>query len=132
MRGHRSAQRWAVVKRLRMDSSMLPMVLGSLVAALPQLLVLVAALIIAMNKWSTLPTVGMYVAAGAGVLLLTTLISRGVLTALPVMWMQNGVSSGDVGLRMTGVSVVTSLLHAIGLGLLVAAVFAQREATRER
>lgn len=114
------------------SSSLLPAVLGALVGSAPQLLVLAAALIIALTRWNTLPTAGMYVASGAGLMLMTTLISRVAFTVLPIAWRDQGVSTVDLSMRLTAASVVTGLLQAVGLGLWLAAVFAQRAPPRER
>ena len=113
-------------------SSLLPAVLGSIASSLPQLLALFVALIIAMTRWNKWPTVSMYVAAGAGVMLITTLISRVAFTVLPITWNQSGISAADMSLRFTAMSLVTGVVNAIGLGLWIAAAYAQREPSRER
>lgn len=114
------------------SSSLLPAVLSSIAGSLPQLIVMFAALVLAMTRWNRLPTVSMYVAAGAGLMLLTTLISRVAFTVLPMTWSQSGMSGSDISMRLTAVSMVTGALHAVGLGLWLAAVYSQREPTRER
>ncbi len=105
--------------------------LGSLMAGVPGYLVMVATLIIAMSRWQQHPRVSMYAAGGAGTLLVIDVLSRTMMIILQLRLVESGRSAADMGLVFSVASIVSSVLHAIALGVLAAAVFVDRNPSRQ-
>ncbi len=113
---------------------MLPAVLSSLVTGIPTLLVDVALLSMAIMRWNRHPRVSMLASIAAVMLMLLDLISRSIFVILPTKLEQAGRSMSELGLIYAVVGGLSGLLHAVAMGLLVAAVFSDRvvSAARER
>lgn len=107
---------------------MLPAILSSLVTAIPSLLVDVALLSVAILRWERHPRVSMLAATSAVMMLLLDLLARSVFAILPMKMHDAGRSSADLSVIYAVISGVSGLLHAVALGLLVAAVFTERGA----
>lgn len=106
--------------------------LWSLVAVLPQLVVEGALLALAVSRWNRHPRISM-MAAGAGVtLLLLDVVAHPLLSALPMWLTQRGSSLADVTVPLIVAGLVSSVLRAVALGVLIAAVFAERGAPGPR
>lgn len=93
----------------------------SLVGACPEVLLFGAALVLAVARWNRHPRVSMYVAAGAVMMIITTLFSRVLLTALSMHR-----SADEFATMLPVISVVSGGLHMLGIGLLLAAAFVDR------
>ncbi len=102
-------------------------ILGSLVSGVPSYLVLIAAITLAMSRWPQHPRVSMYVCAGAGTMLALELITRALWVVLPMR-----MSPSEMGSLVAVVSFASGVLHAVTLGVLVAAIFMDRAPQRER
>ncbi|MDP2270041.1 MAG: hypothetical protein Q8N23_28455 [Archangium sp.] len=105
---------------------MLPAVLSSLVTAIPSLLVDVTLLSMAILRWNRHPRVSMLAAVSAVMLLLLDLLGRTVFAILPMKLHDSGRSTSDLGVIYAVLGGVSGLLHAVAMGLLVAAVFSDR------
>lgn len=109
-----------------------PVLLSSLVVALPQLVVEGALLAIAVSRWNRHPRVSM-LAAGAGVtMLLLDLVAHPLLSMLPLWLTQRGSTATQVGVPLAVAGLASSVLHAVALGVLIAAVFAERGVPERR
>jgi hypothetical protein len=105
---------------------MLSVVLSSLVTSIPTLAVDVALLIVAVSRWNRHPRVSMFAASAGGLLLMLDLLGRAFFTILPLKLRDSGRSVTDMGIVYAVLGGVSSLLHAIAMGLLIAAVFSER------
>jgi hypothetical protein len=111
---------------------MLAPVLSSLVTAIPSALVDVALLSVAVLRWTRHPRVSMLASVSAVMMLLLDVLARAVFVVLPIKLRESGRSMSDLGVIYAVVGGVSGLLHALAVGLLVVAVFADREtAVRE-
>lgn len=93
----------------------------SLLGACPEVLLFGAALFLAVARWNRHPRVSMYVAAGAVTMIVTTLFSRVLLTALSMSRPAEAFAT-----MVPVISVVSGVLHMVGIGLLLAAAFVDR------
>jgi hypothetical protein len=105
---------------------MLGVVLASLVTAIPTLLVDVALIAIAVSRWNRHPRVSMLAAFSGGLLFVLDLLGRAFFTILPLKMHETGRSTADLSVVYAVAGGASSLLHAIAMGLLIAAVFAER------
>ncbi|MFZ5439924.1 MAG: hypothetical protein ACOZQL_07930 [Myxococcota bacterium] len=108
--------------------SYVPMLLSSLVVALPHLVVLVALVALAISRWNRHPRVSMLAASAGVLMLLIDLVAHPLVTALPLWLVEHGRTASEAGIPLAIVGFGSSVLSAIGLGVLVAAVFAERRA----
>lgn len=108
-----------------MDSA-LP-VLSALLPAIPIVGTLVLLIVLAVTRWNAHPRVSMFAVSGLGLELFLTVVSRTVFTLLPMWMQQNGESMSRYGMISAGLGVVLSLFHAIAMGLIGAAIFAERQ-----
>jgi hypothetical protein len=102
-------------------------VLTSLATMLPVILVEVALLVMAIVKAREMPKVSMYAGAAASLMLLVGIVSRVLSVAMPMQLRDSGKSVAQIGVTMSVIGITSSLLHALALALLVAAVFAERD-----
>ena len=105
---------------------MLPAVLSSLVTSIPTLAVDVALLVVAVSRWNRHPRVSMFAASAGGLLLMIDLLGRAFFAILPVKLHESGMAAGSMGIYFAVLGGVSSLLHAIAMALLIAAVFSER------
>ncbi len=105
---------------------MLPAVLSSLVTSIPTLAVDVVLLIVAVARWNRHPRVSMFAAAAGGLLLMLDLLGRAFFAILPLKLHESGTSTASMGLYYAVLGGASSLLHAIAMSLLIAAVFSER------
>ncbi len=105
---------------------LLPAVLSSLLTAIPSLLVDVALLSLAIMRWNRHPRVSMLASVSAVMLLLLDLLGRTVFAILPLKLRASGRSVSDLGVIYAVMGGASGLLHAVAMGLLVAAVFSDR------
>jgi hypothetical protein len=101
-------------------------VLSSLVTAIPVLIVDVTLVVVAVSRWNRHPRVSMLAAFSGGLMLVLDLLGRAFFTILPLKLHESGKSAADLGIVFAITGGISSLLHAVALGLLVAAVFAER------
>ena len=102
-------------------------VLASLATMLPVILVEGALLVMAVVKAREYPRVSMYAGSAAALMLVVGIVSRVLSVTLPMQLRDSGRSISDVTVMMSAVGIGASVLHALALALLVAAVFAERE-----
>ena len=108
------------------EMSVVPLA-ATLLNACPEVLLFSVAVVLAVARWNQHPRVSMYVASGAGILILTRLFSNVLL-----MTLSQRRSPEELGTLMPVVGVVSAVLHTIGIGLLIAAAFVDRAPSRER
>lgn len=101
---------------------------ATLLSALPALAVDVALLAVAIARWNRHPRVAMYAATSGGLLLMLDSIGRLAMTWLPMRAMGSGQSVADTGTSLMLVGGVMSLVHALAMGLVVVAIFIDRDA----
>jgi hypothetical protein len=105
---------------------MLLSVLPSLLTSLPSVLVDVALMVVAVARWNRHPRVSMLACTSAVMLLVLDLVVRALFAVLPLKLHESGRSMADTGVIYGVLGGVSGLLHAVALGLLVAAVFCDR------
>lgn len=106
--------------------SMVTSILAQLVVQTPVLGVYVVGLILALIFWRRCPLAGALAAGGLGLLLLVTVGFSLAQIYLLHRTNDSNWSINDHAWRMSVLSLASSLLRAVGLGLLVAAVFVGR------
>ncbi|MFT3711155.1 MAG: hypothetical protein QM817_26295 [Archangium sp.] len=110
-----------------MDSKdTLLMMLSTLATGLPTFIVDVVLIAMAVAKWNKHPQVSMYAAGGGSFLLLLDLLFRSLFVILPMKLRENGMAPAQMSVYLGAMSVVGSLLHAVAMGLLIAAIFSDR------
>lgn len=105
---------------------MLLPLLSSLVTSLPTLVIDVVLLVVAIARWNQHPKVSMLAATSSVLLLVGDLLFRAAFTVLPLKAVESGRDPSDLTLMYGVLSVASGLVHALALGLLVAAVFSDR------
>jgi hypothetical protein len=105
---------------------MLMLMLSSLVTSIPIVIVDVALMVVAIARWNRHPRVSMLAATSAVVMLVLDVLARAMFVVLPLKLRESGRSVADLGVVYSVLGGVTGLFHAIAVGLLVAAVFADR------
>jgi hypothetical protein len=100
--------------------------LTPLIALAPQLLVYVAGGILAVAWWRRHPLASGLALGGLGLKLVASLLQVAWSHHLNRVIAEGRLEPSQVQARMTAVGVVDGLMHAVGLGLIVAAVFAGR------
>lgn len=113
------------------STDLLMAVLTALLGMAPVLLAYVVGIAIAVSKWNAHPRVAMYAASGMGLLLITSVVARILFTVLPIRMRADGMSSAQLGPLLTGMGVVSGLFHAVGVGLMIGAIFVDRGAASE-
>lgn len=94
--------------------------IAGFVGALPSMVVNGTLLALAISRWNKHPKASMYAAGGAGLLLVVEVVGR----LLFVVLTRQPLDSSTAVLMAT--NVITGVFHTIGLGLIAAAVFADR------
>lgn len=105
-------------------------VLMSMAGACPMLLTQVVGLVLAIARWQRHPRVSMLLATSMVVEVVLLLVTRVAYTVIPQRLVSDGSSAASVGTTMAIVGGVTSLVHAVSLGVLIAAVLSDRSPTR--
>lgn len=105
---------------------MLPVVASTLLTAIPSLAVDVLLLVLAMSRWTRHPRVSMLASASAVLMMTLDSLVRVFFATLPMKLRESGRSTAELGSIFAVVGGVSSVLHAIAIGLLVAAVFVDR------
>lgn len=102
--------------------------LANLFSQLPNYLVLLAGALVAVARWRRHPQASLLAVAGVVVLALSSLASTSLGWALPVLasWRALRFAYGRLANALGTCRTVFSLMSAVGLGLLLAAVFADR------
>lgn len=109
-------------------SSMLPYVLTSLLARLPVYLVLTVGMVYAVSRLGRNRTAARLSLAALAIMLAGSVGFAIPQVILPQLLVQNNVDGKTVRAIMTLLAVGSSLVHSIGLGLLLLAVFIERPA----
>lgn len=104
-------------------------ILGGLLSQLPVLAVLLVGVLLAVTRWSRHPRASALLLAGLGVQLILGLLGVGLNALVP--WLAAMRSGARIALLLGAYNVVRSLISAVGWGLVIAAVFAERN-DRER
>ncbi len=102
-------------------------VLGVLVTSLPALIAEVVLLTLALMRWSRHPRVSMLATAGASLLLFDGVFSA-FFVLVPLKMQEQGLTAADMGKVLGVMGLARSVIFAVGIGLLVGAVFAERGA----
>ncbi|MBL8914957.1 MAG: hypothetical protein JNM17_29900 [Archangium sp.] len=113
------------------STDLLMAVLTSLLGSAPVLIAYLVGVIVAVTKWNAHPRPAMFAASGAGLLLITTFIARIAFTVLPMRMRSDGMSAAQLTPMLTGMGIVSGLLHAVGVGLMIGAIFVDRGAASE-
>ncbi len=106
------------------NSDLLPMVLHWLMYAGPSLLMYTVGIIIASTQLTRYPKPALFALAGCGIHALST----GMSLMSFVFIRSSGWAGSQIGTLMTALSLLSSLMHMVGFGLLFAAVFVSRQA----
>lgn len=100
--------------------------LAALVTGAPVYLVLVAGIVLALVRWSEHPSVSMLALAGLGLVLVSSVLGTMLGTSLPVLMLDEGASTSEIGATMGTLGLVRSLFAAAGWGLILGAIFSGR------
>lgn len=103
-----------------------PALLSSLLTSVPSLVVDVALIALAVSRWGRHPRVSMLAATAGVVLLVLDVVGRAFFALLPAWASQQGRPVSELGAIYAAVGLVSSALHAVAMGVLVAAVFTER------
>jgi hypothetical protein len=103
--------------------------LGVLVTELPELIAEIVLLVFAFINWQRLPRVSMFAASGAGLMLLSGLMSPPLVVAQFKMY-EKDLTPAELGKLMGVIGLARSVISAIGISLIVGAVFAERGANK--
>jgi hypothetical protein len=98
----------------------------TLIVALPLILVCVTGIIISLLRWSHHPSLSLLTSLGLGLLLFSRIVLGTLATWLPRYLIENGWAIEQTGLINGAVVFLANIVSAIGLSLLVYAVFAGR------
>jgi hypothetical protein len=115
-----------------MNSNTMAQTLSQLVTLVPLMLVYLGGLIWCALWWRRAPQAALLAMLGIGLMLFGTVVARGISMYLIQSRMRGGSSSSStsavqIGQILSVVSIVSSLVHAGGIALLIAAVFAGRD-----
>jgi type IV secretory pathway TrbD component len=94
----------------------------SLLATLPLLIVWVGGLIVAGTIWNRQRPVALLVASGSLLAILTEICARIATSTLPFLYSGARRSVAQIGGLIAAVGLISSLLHAVAWGLILAAV----------
>jgi len=95
----------------------------NLALQLPLLLVYLAGFILAFNQRPTQPRIANLTMSALGILFCETVIMTGVISWLPQLWADRGVSADEIRLGFALISLVRNLINAAAFALLLAALF---------
>lgn len=104
---------------------LLPM-LSTLVAAIPSMLIDGVLIGLAVSRWNRHPRASLFAASAGGLLLMLDVIGRLAMTWLPMRMRERGQDLTSMTTTLVAVGGINTLLHAVAMGLVVAAVFADR------
>lgn len=107
-------------------------VLSSLLTGLPTTIVDVVLIAVAVAKWNKHPQASMFAAAGGGLLLALDVFARAAFMILPIKLRESGRTAAELGTMLSAMGLLSSLLHAVAMGLIIAAIFGERGDTRPR
>lgn len=99
---------------------------SSLVVTAPVILAWLAGIGITLSRWEQLPNRVAKYALGGFVLNLLANLAGGLVSILPIMLYDGNIATSQIGLMMAGASFIVSIMHAIGLVLLLVALFSRR------
>ncbi|MFO0597843.1 MAG: hypothetical protein U0228_21255 [Myxococcaceae bacterium] len=100
--------------------------MGSLFSALPNAIVDIALIAVAVSRWNKHPNISMLAAGGGGLLLALDTIGRFFFVYMPMRMRQEGTDMATMSSTIAVTSMVAAVLHAIAMGLVVGAVFSDR------
>jgi len=100
--------------------------LQQLLSLAPILLVYLAGVVVALVNWQRYPSPARFTFFASATLLVASVAQAVVFHYLLVERVERGWSVAQAGALLAGVGLLFSLLHAAGLGLLLAGVFAER------
>ena len=102
-----------------------------LLARVPHLLVWAAAIALAVTRLNLHPKASKLLLVGASLSVAGTLFGAG-LALLPMYLIKHGTSTSDVGLLTGVMSIGNTLVSAVGMAFVVAAVFVERKPSSRR
>jgi hypothetical protein len=104
-------------------------VFTNLAVQLPQLVVLLVGLVIALITWKRNPRPSLWALIGFSVFIILIIVGS-LTSALPLTLSQrNNLSMQSIGTIVAVLTIIISLFHAVGWGFLIAAVFSARKKT---
>jgi xanthosine utilization system XapX-like protein len=115
----------------RSVESLLP-ALGSLLSSAPIYVAMLVGIVLALLKWREHPRASGLALAGFGVILATSIVGALVMTTLPHRMIEAGATTPEVGARMAMLGLARSFVSALGWGLLVGAIFIDRQKVSPR
>ncbi|MGA2181705.1 MAG: hypothetical protein ABSH47_01625 [Bryobacteraceae bacterium] len=101
--------------------------LQQLLTQSPILLVYLAGVVLALVNWQRYPSPARFTFVASVVLLVVSVAQSFVFHYLLFERVERGWTTAKVGVLLAGLGLITSLLHAAGLGLLLAGIFAGRK-----
>jgi hypothetical protein len=111
---------------MEVNSLWLSIALSQLIALAPMLLVYAVASILAMTKLRIHPRPAVLTLLGVGVLAVSSLVGIGVYAALAELRMNSGMEPRQSAALQGAISMALRILQAVGMGLLIAAIFSGR------
>lgn len=108
------------------------LMVAGLVGSAPMLLVLALGLILSLHHYSRIPRACLLTGAGIGILLAARLILPPLMSYLMTHFMQGGGNPNEVSVRILVQGLVTSIPSAVGLALILWAVFGQPDSRMGR
>jgi hypothetical protein len=111
---------------------LLMVALGSLVTSIPSVLVDITLLVVAMSRWNRHPRISMLACTSGVLMLVLDVLVRAVFAILPLKLRESGHSTTEMGVIYSVMGGVSGLAHAVAIGLLVAAVFSDRQPSPAR
>ncbi|NUO75175.1 MAG: hypothetical protein HOQ32_04095 [Lysobacter sp.] len=109
------------------SETLLTSLLGPVLYATPHLLLSTIGLVLCLMRRRTLGAAGIYACAGFALFILGSLFGLGAHVWL--IWMsQNGQATSSLTLVMSVFSGVATVLHAVAMGLVIAAILIRRPA----
>jgi len=112
-----------------MGPTILPL-LSALVTMLPTVIAEVVVVVVAVSRWNRHPKISMLATTAMLVMLVVEVVGRSASVLLPMRMMGEGRSTAELGMIFAVLGGVSSMVHAIALGLLAAAIFGERSPSR--
>jgi hypothetical protein len=109
-----------------MDFSSAIAVASSLLPMIPVAAAWIVALALAVRRWERHRSVSAWTVTGISILFVTGVAGRAVSVLLPLSAMRAGRSYSEMGLVLTGVAMVTSVVSAGAWAFIIAAIFGER------
>ncbi len=101
-----------------------------LLTQLPNILVLLIGFVLSLVYWQRHPRVSLLTTIATAGFLINLLVSSS-LSVLPLLWLEQGWETSQMGIIMTTIGIITSLLSAVYWGLLFTAIFGWRKTLTE-